>query len=207
MLEQLTTNISQYGYFAIFLLIFLQEVGFPSPIPNELVLLFSGYLSFTGALNLPLVVISVIAGDLLSSSILFLVFYFFGKIIITRKPKWLPLPQNKLDHISAKIQVSGYSYIFIGRLTPLIKGYVTVLCGLMRISPSKYGIIMLFTSIIWSSAYVCGGYLAGPYWNLIIQNDTTIKYLVLLIPAGVIVIIILMQVLKKIFSTSKQLQQ
>lgn len=206
MLEQLTTNISQYGYFAIFLLIFLQEVGFPSPIPNELVLLFSGYLSFTGALNLPLVIISVIGGDLLSSTILFIVFYFFGKIIIKRKPKWIPLPQKKLDHISSKIRISGHSGIFIGRLTPFIKGYVSVLCGLMRISPSRYGTIMVTTSIIWSSAYVCCGYLAGPYWNLITQKDSTIQYILLLIAASVIVIIVLLQVFKRLLST-KQLQQ
>lgn len=202
MLEQLVLHISQYGYLAIFLLIFLQEVGVPNPIPNELVLLFSGYLSFTGNLNMAAVILCAITGDLLGSGILFVTFYFFGKVIIRRKPKWIPLSTRKLEHLSGKIRVSGHSGIFIGRLTPFIKGYVSVLSGLTHYSPSKYGIIMLLTSIIWATVYAGGGYLAGPYWNLIARNSTS-NYLILLIAASVIVIIILLQAFKRLLSTTK----
>ena len=203
MVEQLTLDISQYGYLSIFLLVFLQEVGVPNPIPNELVLLFSGYLSLTGVLNLPLVILSAIVGDLLGGGILFIAFYFFGNRIIKRMPKWIPLSKTKLERISERIRVSGHYGIFIGRLTPFIKGYVSVLCGVMRVVPSKFGIILLSTSIIWSSAYVICGYFAGPYWELIMRNSSTIQYQVLLIAVSVIVIVILLQVLKRLLSTTK----
>jgi membrane protein DedA with SNARE-associated domain len=52
--------ISKYGYLAIFVLIFLQETGVPNPVPNELVLMFSGYLVFTGILHLPLVLLAAV---------------------------------------------------------------------------------------------------------------------------------------------------
>jgi len=176
MLEQLVLHISQYGYLAIFLLIFLQEVGIPNPIPNELVLLFSGYLSFTGTLNIVVVILCAIGGDLLSSEILFITFYFFGKLIINKKTKWIPISTKKLERLSEKIRISGHSGIFIGRLTPFIKGYVSVLSGLTHYSPSKYGATLLLTSIIWASVYVCAGYLSGPYWCLTERNSPTIKY-------------------------------
>jgi membrane protein DedA with SNARE-associated domain len=41
---ELILYITKYGYIAIFVLIFLQEIGAPNPIPNEFVLLYSGYL-------------------------------------------------------------------------------------------------------------------------------------------------------------------
>ena len=203
MVEQIAHNISQYGYLSIFLLVFLQEIGVPNPIPNELVLLFSGYLSFTGVLSLPLAILSAIIGDLLSSGTLFIAFYFFGNYIFKRLPKWIPLSKEKLESISEKIRVSGHYGIFIGRLTPFIKGYVSVLSGLTRVKPSKFGIILLSTSIIWASAYVCCGYFAGPYWELIMRNNSTIQHQVLLIAVSVIVIVILLQVLKRLLSTTK----
>ena len=52
--------ISKYGYLAIFVVTFLQETGVPNPVPNELVLMFSGYLVFTGILHLPLVLFAAV---------------------------------------------------------------------------------------------------------------------------------------------------
>ena len=72
MTDEFISGIIQYGYLAVFLLIFLQEIGFPSPIPNEFVLLFSGYLSYNGIISAPLAILTAIAGDLLAGTILFL---------------------------------------------------------------------------------------------------------------------------------------
>jgi membrane protein DedA with SNARE-associated domain len=199
MLNEILYNISQYGYLAIFLLVFLQEVGVPSPIPNELLLIFCGYLSFTGILNLPLVLLLVLAADLLSSGILYVVFYFFGQFIFRNKPRWLPISEQKIDRLTQKLNVSGQSSIFIGRLTPFIKGYVTVLCGLLRISPKKYLITALVTSIIWTLFYVGGGFLIGPYWNLISKTDISFDKTLMIIIGTIILIFIGLQLHKTIF--------
>lgn len=196
MLNEIITSISQYGYLAIFLLVFLQEVGMPSPIPNELLLGFCGYLAFTGILNLTLVLLSVFAADILSSGILYVVFYFFGQFIFRHKPKWIPISEQKIERLTQKINVSGQSGIFVGRLTPFIKGYVTVLCGLLRVSPQKYGITVLLTSLIWTMAYVCGGFIIGPYWNLITQSDSDFKTYLIIVSAAVVLIIISLQIYK-----------
>lgn len=190
MSEQLSLLISQYGYMAIIALIFLQEVGIPSPIPNEFVLVFSGYLAFTGVLNVSWVILSAIIGDLMASFILFEAFYFFGKVILERKPKWIPISKEKMDKLNVRIQESGQTGTFIGRLTPFVKGYVSALSGLLRVSQKKYGITLLSTSIIWSAAYVSFGYFMGPQLN---------KYaaLILIIPAIALVVAFIYHLLRK----------
>jgi len=60
----LSDYITKYGYFAIFSLVFLQEIGVPNPVPNELVLLFSGYLIFVGKLDFIIVLTTVVAADI-----------------------------------------------------------------------------------------------------------------------------------------------
>ena len=54
--EEVVYYITGYGYLAIFILVFLQEIGMPNPFPNELLLIFSGYLSFRGILFFPLAI-------------------------------------------------------------------------------------------------------------------------------------------------------
>jgi membrane protein DedA with SNARE-associated domain len=157
--------IAQYGYLAILVMVFLQEVGVPSPVPNEFLLLFSGYLAHTGVLSASLVVLSAVVGDLLASFILFELFYFFGKSVMRRKPKWLPISEVKLDKLKRKIDSSGRFGTYLGRVTPFIKGYVSVLCGLLQVPQKKYGFILVVTSVAWAFVYVGGGYVAGPYFK------------------------------------------
>ena len=204
MTDEFISGIIQYGYLAVFLLIFLQEIGFPSPIPNEFVLLFSGYLSYNGIISAPLAILTAIAGDLLAGTILFLLFYFFRKFIRRLKPRWLPHHTKKLERISKQINEKGTSGIFIGRLTPFIRGYVAVLCGLLRVTPLKYSSALFLSSISWATCYVCIGYFIGPYQHLFLSSDQNLQILLILMPLIIILLFFLFQFIKKIFPISKQ---
>ena len=54
--------ITQYGYFAIFLLLVCGIVGLP--VPDETLLTFAGYLVFKGNLSLPLAFAAALGGSL-----------------------------------------------------------------------------------------------------------------------------------------------
>jgi len=64
----------EYGYLSIFLLVFLQEIGIPS-FPNELLLLYTGYLAYKGILDLFKVLMMVVAADISGSFILYILFF------------------------------------------------------------------------------------------------------------------------------------
>lgn len=173
--------ITHYGYTAIFILVFLQEIGFPNPVPNELVLLFSGYLTFTGALFLPFVLLSAITADLAGATILYGIFFFFGTYILDHKPKWLPISTAKVNSLSLKISDGGLWPIFLGRLTPFIRGYVSVIAGLLQIKRRTYLPIILITAVLVSSSYIIAGKLLGPYWLQAGAFLVSVKYGVLVI--------------------------
>src|ERR1017187_9095391 len=99
MSPEVAQYITHYGYTAIFILIFLQEIGVPNPLPNELVLMYSGYLTFTGTLFLPFVLLSAISADIIGATILYLTFYFFGNYILNHKPRWLPISTDKINKL------------------------------------------------------------------------------------------------------------
>ena len=174
---QFVQYINHYGYLAIFVLILIQEIGIPTPLPNEVLMLFSGYLVSTSVLKYYLVLLTIIGADVLGANILYTIFYYFGPAIIRGKPKWFPLSTQKINRISTKVQSGGLWTIFIGRITPLIRGYISVIVGLLHIEPKKYVPISLITGAIVTGCWVSIGTVLGPYWVLVAAKLSAIKYI------------------------------
>jgi membrane protein DedA with SNARE-associated domain len=101
MSSTLSAYIVKYGYMAIFSLVFLQEIGVPNPIANELVLLFSGYLTSIHKLDFMTVLITVIAGDTLGTSLLYMMFYYFGQRVLQKWPRLIST--NKLTYLTTRV--------------------------------------------------------------------------------------------------------
>lgn len=195
MSNELINNIIEYGYLAIFVLIFLQEVGFPSPIPNEFILIFSGYMSFMGYMNLPFTILAAAGGDLFAGFLIYFIFHFFGKVILQRKPKWIPISTPKLNEISQRIENKGITFVFLGRLTPFVRGYIAVISGLLQFSFKKFGLVMGITSPLWASFYIITGYFFGPYWETTLKSYLPENWG--LISISIYTVLIILFILKK----------
>ena len=188
--DELSAFIIKHGYLAICILIFIQEIGIPNPVPNEIVLFYSGYLSFIHLLNLPVVIIVSIVSDLTATAILYLVFYYFGNYIISHKPRWLPISVSRLERLEKKVNDKGKPFIFLGRMTPFIRGYVTAICGVLRIEPGIFLPITLFSTAIWCSACVAAGFLSGPSWPVVSRHLIFSHVVLFIISIAAVVLII-----------------
>lgn len=164
----LANYIIRYGYLTIFSLVFLQEIGVPNPVTNELVLLFSGYLAYTGRLDLTLVVLTVVAADVLGTSLLYFIFYLFGEYLLKHAPKWLPM--QKIENLKNKVKNRGRMGIFVGRLIPYVRGYTSVAAGLLEIPPKVFLTSVILSALLWSGGYVVIGRLFGKQWDTVISK-------------------------------------
>lgn len=138
-----------YGYLAVFAVVLLQELGMPG-LPNELVLLYFGYLSRQAGLSFPLVIALVVLADMLGSVILYLLFYYGRNWLIQIKPRWVRLPEKKVSSLKRKMASGRGRPLFIAKLTPFVRSYIPVVAGLLQIEPVLYGRVILFTAMIWS---------------------------------------------------------
>lgn len=161
--EELAIYITKYGYLAIFSLVFLQEIGVPNPVPNELVLLFSGYLAYSGILSFPLVFFAVVAADFIGTSLLYFIFYFLESTFLKKAPKWFPV--KKVEKFTEKIAKKGMFSIYLGRLLPYARGYISVAAGLVRIPPKIFLITVFLSAVTWSGGYALAGRLLGKEWE------------------------------------------
>jgi len=177
--EEVVYYVTGYGYLAVFIMVFLQEIGMPNLFPNELLLIFSGYLSFSGHLFLPLVILTAVSADFLGTNILYYTFYYAGNFIMLKKPRWFPISAGMIEKLTKKINNGGLANIFVFRCTPFTRGYVSVITGLLRVRAKVYMPITLYSAIAWASFYVITGYMIGPSWNLFSQNLDKFKYVLL----------------------------
>ena len=178
--------VQEYGYLAVFLLVFIQEIGIPT-VPNELVLIFAGALTTTGGLNFWVMFWTTVVADVLGTSLLFFVFYFFEKKIMERIPKWIPI--NKyLDKIKAKVEKHDKWAIFIGRMMPYGRGYVSAAAGILNISYRVFLPIVLMSAMIWTGGYVTLCHFLGYQWKKV--ADFIAGYQLLLLVALVLGVII-----------------
>ncbi len=196
-LHQLGSYLAQHGYYAIFVLVFLQQIGVPNPLTNELVLIFCGYLSYSGTLSVYKAIITAVTADFIASSLVFFVFYFFSKWLIERSPKWLPLTGDRIEKIKSKVLKHGQRGIFIGRLTPIIRGYVAVAAGMLNISAKPFLATVIVSAIVWNAGLILLGVLAGPYWSEISKRSGTIQSILLVIVAVIIITFVSRYFLRK----------
>ncbi|MDB5004171.1 MAG: 1,2-diacylglycerol-3-alpha-glucose alpha,2-galactosyltransferase [Mucilaginibacter sp.] len=173
---QIVQYISDYSYLAIFLLIYLQEIGVPIPLPNELLMLFAGYLSYKGILFFFLVLLTIIGADFTGTMTLYLLFYFFGNYLMAHKPKWIPLSTATLDRLEVKVTKGGWWAVFLFRITPFIRGYTSVASGLLRLKPKWFIPIACISSVLVCTTYVTLGEIFGPYWNEVVAKLNTFRY-------------------------------
>ena len=160
---------------------FLQEMGMPNPIPNELVLVFTGYLTYKGILYFPLVWLTAVAADCIGTSILYVVFYLFSSKLLAKKRRWLPISPATIEKLSRHITIEQKYKIYLFRLAPFVRGYTSVVTGMLRIRPVEFLPIALFSAITWSGIYLFLGNYFGDYWYLIEQNIRNIKFAFLII--------------------------
>jgi len=201
---ELAQYITQYGYLAIFSLVFLQEIGVPNPVPIEIIILFSGYLSSIGVLSFPLVFLSSIAGDFIGTSILFFLFYHFGEYILAHKPKWIPISKERIKKISDRVSQKGRWGIFIGRMLPYLRGYASVAAGLLEIKPVVFMTTVIFSAVLWSGGYAFAGMLLGPYWEQVAQQIGGFEKMVVALAILIILYFVIKAITKKIRKRKKK---
>lgn len=156
--------IVKYGYLAIFCLVFFQEMGF-SLFPNEILLIYFGYLAHEGILYFPLVFGLAITADISGTTLLFTLFYYFNPFILRHKPKWLKLPYRRIVLLKRRMEAGAHWRILIGRLTPFVRPFTSVVAGSLRINPKKYGLMILLAAVLWTGGFVVAGWFMAPFWD------------------------------------------
>ena len=160
--------ISNYGYLAVAILIAVENI-FP-PIPSEIILTFSGFLSISAHLNLGGLIIASTIGALVGAIVL----YLLGKLISFEKlerlitGKWGKILHFKMEHLEKAQRFfarHGSSTAFWGRFLPVVRSLISVPAGMAEFPIKRFLIFTAGGSLIWNAVLIVVGRLAGASWE------------------------------------------
>ena len=162
-------NVTTYGYAAIFLLMLLESACVP--IPSEVTMLVGGALTktaFAGAgneLNLVAVALAGIGGNLAGSLLAYWAGAAGGRPLIDRFGRYLLIRPHEVDRAHAWFERRGQGAVFVARLLPVIRTFISLPAGVARMPARRFSIYTLLGCVPWVFGLTFVGAALGARWD------------------------------------------
>jgi len=163
--------IQAWGYFGIFVLMFLENV-FP-PIPSEVIMGLGGVAAAQGRFDFWTLVAVAVAGTTAGNW----VWYAIGRWIdyerlkpfIDRHGRWLTLDWREVERLHAGFLKYGPGIVFAARFMPVARTMVSLPAGMVRMNQAKFLLWTAAGSTIWIAALAGAGQWFGKRFAAIEQ--------------------------------------
>jgi membrane protein DedA with SNARE-associated domain len=198
---QITDAISAHGALAVFLLMALDAV---LPAGGELVMLYAGVLA-AGVLAHRVTVLGVTPPDGLPAYLVVTAVgalgYLAGSLggwaigmaggrpLVERHGRWLHLGPDRLARAERWFHRFGSRAVFLGRLTPLVRSFISIPAGVFRAPLGRYTVLTLAGSLIWCAVFAGVGWAVGTHWESVHHALRYVDYAVIA-AAGVVVAVL-----------------
>ena len=192
-----TSQVASHGAYAVFGLMAIDAVF---PAFSELVMLYAGavgagvfasahHVSIFGAkvgFGAGAFVVMALAGTLgyLAGSLVgWGIGRYGGRPLLERRGRWLHVTPDRLDRAERWFDHWGNVGVFVGRLTPVVRSFVSIPAGALEMPLAPYTVLTLLGSAIWAFAIAGIGYALGSSYK---RFDHGFKYAEYVVIAGVV---------------------
>jgi membrane protein DedA with SNARE-associated domain len=134
------------------------------PIPSEAVLGLAGVLINDGRMSIVPVILFATLGSILGA----IFFYYIGLALGPRRSHAfldrLPLVETEdVDKTFGWFERHGRSAVFLGRMVPIVRSFISVPAGVVRMPIGQFLLFTAGGSLIWNSVLVSLGVAAGDF--------------------------------------------
>jgi membrane protein DedA with SNARE-associated domain len=193
------SHIAAQGAYAVFVLMAIDAVF---PAASELVMLYAGavaagvfpgthHVSVFGAkvgYGIGAYIVMALAGTLgyLAGALVgWWVGLRGGRRLLERRGRWLHVTPERLDRAERWFERWGNLGVLIGRITPLVRSFVSIPAGVFEMPLAPYALYTLVGSAVWAFAIAGAGYGLGASYERFNHDFKYVEYAVL---AGVLVL-------------------
>jgi membrane protein DedA with SNARE-associated domain len=152
--------VERMGYWGIALLTLLENV-FP-PVPSEVIMPLAGFVSARGGMSLGWAVAAGSCGSLTGATFWYIVGRKIGRDRLRRwveaHGKWLTLGTDDIDRAQEWFGRHGGAAVFIGRLIPGLRTWISVPAGLNNMGLWPFLLYSAAGTAIWTSVLTWAGY-------------------------------------------------
>ena len=189
--DAVTSAIGDYGLYAVFVLMAVDAVF---PAASEVVMVYAGAVAsgafagqnvvFLGSeidSGFPAYLAVALAGTIgytVGSIGGWAIGRYGGRVYLERHGRWLHLDHEKLDRAERWFDRWEEWAVFLGRLTPVVRSFVSIPAGVFEARFVRYVVLTLAGSAIWCFAFAGAGWAAGASWEDIHHASRYFDYLV-----------------------------
>ena len=159
----LFTWVTQYGYVGIFAMLMLGIVGVP--VPDETLLLFTGYLISTHELQPLPAFLAAFLGSICGISVSYTLGRTLGFYLITRLGRYIHLEPERLDHVCAWYERKGKYALVVGYFIPGIRHLAAYVAGSSKLPLPVFATFASLGAVLWTGSFVTVGYVLGDEWT------------------------------------------
>ena len=149
-------------YLVVLLWLVLESAG--APLPNEAILLFSGYLVAVGHLEPVLVVVAATLGSGTGATVAWWIAKTYGPAGVDRVGRFVFLNKGRLAAAQAWFDRWGPHTIFLARLTPIVRTVISYPAGLAAMRYRPFIIATVVGAGLYNLVILLIGRAAGPHW-------------------------------------------
>lgn len=155
--------IVRHEYGAIFVLLMLGIVGLP--VPDETLLVFTGYLSFKGTLRLEPALATAFLGSACGISLSYALGRFVGLPALIKFGPVLHIRQEHLEKVHRWVERWGKYSLLLAYFIPGYRHLAALVMGASLLQPTVFARFAYTGALIWSASFVGLGYVAGEEWQ------------------------------------------
>ena len=186
-LQPVAGPIDHYGYWAIALLLLLENIGVPV-VPGEFALIAGAIFAGTGRAGLNVEVLGVIAVVccFAGAEIGYAIGRFGGRALVLRYGRYAFVREHHLDRAEAAVTKYGGALVVIARFIVGLREFNGIIAGVTGMQWRRFAIYNGVGAAAWVAVWVSAGYLAGDHINTIYRDATRYSAYVL---AAVVVVL------------------
>jgi membrane protein DedA with SNARE-associated domain len=190
--SSVTTFIGDHGLYAVFVLMAIDAVF---PAASELVMLYAGALA-AGAFSGQHVVLfgnridshfwayvaMSLAGTIgytVGALVGWGIGAYGGRPLLEERGRWFHLDRTKLERADRWFERWGDWTVFVGRLTPVVRSFISIPAGVVRMPIVRYTVLTFLGSAVWCFAIAGAGWALGSSYEHFHHAFAYVEYAVL----------------------------
>jgi membrane protein DedA with SNARE-associated domain len=190
----IVTAIGDWGLYAVFLLMVLDAVF---PAASELVMLYAGVLAagaiqghhvtlFGAKLTTPVSAFFAIAitgaiGNTIGSLAGWAIGAYGGRPFLEQRGRLLHVSPAKLGRAERWFERYGNAAVFIGRVTPVLRSFISYPAGIVRLPLARFTLLTFAGCLVWCFAFAGAGWGVGTGWRSVHDGFRYVDYSVVAI--------------------------
>ena len=189
------------GYLGVAAAVALETIV--APIPSEVILPMAGWKVSQSAAdptvvepltglpwNVPLAVALATVGSLVGALVGYAIGAWGGRPLLDRYGRYVGIGADDLDRADRWFERWGSWAVFLGRMVPLVRTFVSYPAGIARMPLGRFVLYSTLGSLPWNAALIGAGFAVGENYPQIEAAIKPYEYLIYAVVIGLVVLLV-----------------